>query len=174
MTQHDDLDRIDFAILAELQKNARLPNKVLAERLGVAQSTCLERVRRLWDRKILRGFHADVAPAALGIGLEALVAVRLTRHSRELVEAFREHALSLPEVVAVTHVAGADDFLVHVAVRDAAHLRDLAMSAFTTREEVARIETHLVFEHRRNETLPLLVDPEAESNRFDSARRRSQ
>lgn len=160
MAQEPALDRIDIAILTELQKNARLPNKELAARIGVAQSTCLERVRRLWERRILRGFHAEVSPAALGIGLEALVAVRLTRHSRELVEAFRSHALALREVIAVTHLAGENDFLVHVVVRDAAHLRELAMSAFTTRDEVARIETSLIFEHKRSETLPVLVEPQ--------------
>lgn len=160
MAPRVDLDRIDLAILTELQKNARLPNKELALRVGIAQSTCLERARRLGERGILRGFHAEVDPPALGIGLEALVAVRLTRHSRELVEAFWRHALGLREVVAVTHLAGQDDFLVHVAVRDAAHLRELAMSAFTTREEVARIETHLIFAHQRSDTLPVLVEPE--------------
>jgi DNA-binding Lrp family transcriptional regulator len=158
MDHANALDRIDLAILAELQKNARLPNKELAARVGIAQSTCIERVRRLWERKVLRGFHADVDHTALGIGLEALVAVKLTRHSKELVEAFRRHALSLPEVLAVTHLAGENDFLVHLAARDAVHLRDLAMSAFTTREEVARIETHLIFEHKRNPRLPVLVE----------------
>lgn len=154
------LDRIDLAILTELQNNARLPNKELAARVSLAPSSCLERVRRLWQRGILRGFHAEVAHEALGIGLEALIAVRLGRHSKELVEAFRQHALGLPEVLAVTHLAGQDDFLVHVAARDAEHLRELAMSAFTTRDEVAHIETHLIFEHRRSATLPVLVEPE--------------
>ena len=142
-----ELDRIDCEILAALQKNARLSNKELAARLGIAQSTCLERVRRMMEEGILRGFHARLDPHEIGIGLQALIAIRLSRHSRDLVEAFRAHALGVPEVVAFYHVTGADDFLLHVAVRDADHLREVALTAFTERPEVVRIETSLLFEH---------------------------
>ncbi len=141
------LDRTDFAILAALQNDARLSNKELAARVGLAPSSCLERVKRLRQSRVLTGFRALVDPGALGIALQALVFVRLARHARQQVKAFREHALSLPETVGVYHVAGQHDFLVHVGVRDANHLRDLAMDAFTSRREVARIETHLIFEH---------------------------
>jgi DNA-binding Lrp family transcriptional regulator len=141
------LDRTDFAILAALQNDARLSNKELAARVGLAPSSCLERVRRLRKTGVLTGFRALVDPGALGIAMQALVFVRLARHARRQVRAFREHALSLPETIAVYHVAGPHDFLVHVGVRDANHLRDLAMDAFTSRREVSRIETHLIFEH---------------------------
>jgi DNA-binding Lrp family transcriptional regulator len=148
------LDRTDGAILAALQKNARLPNKQLAERVGVAPSTCLERVRRLAEDGVLRGFHAAVEPKALGIGLQALMAIRLAAHSRDEVASFRAHLGRLPEVVGLYHVAGADDFLVHLAVRDADHLRDLALEAFAGRPEVGHIETALIYEHRVKPVLP--------------------
>ncbi|MGH8080033.1 MAG: Lrp/AsnC family transcriptional regulator [Lysobacter sp.] len=153
-----DLDRIDFELLRLLRKNARLPNKDLAERVGVAPSTALERIRRLRESRALLGFHAEVAPAAVGIGLQAMIAVRLALHSRVLVDSFHEHLLGLQEVLAFYHVAGADDFLVHVGVRDSAHLRDFALSAFTERTEVAHIETRLIFEFRRNPELPVYAD----------------
>ncbi len=153
-----ELDRIDREILVALQKNARLPNKELAERLGIAQSTCLERVRRMIEEGILHGFHAWVSPKEVGIGLQAIVAIRLTRHSRELVEAFRAHALEMPEVVAVYHTSGEDDFLLHVAVRDAEHLRELALTAFTERPEVAHMETALLFEHVAKARWPIYGD----------------
>lgn len=152
------LDRTDFAILRLLRKNARLPNKDLAARVGVAPSTALERVRRLREAGVLQGFHAEVAPAAVGIGLQAMVAVRLARHSRPQVEAFHAHLLALPEVLSLYHVAGADDFLVHVGVRDSDHLRDFAMAALTSREEVAHIETHLIFAFKRSTDLPVYLD----------------
>lgn len=147
-------DRIDCEIVAALQKNARLSNKELAALAGIAQSTCLERVRRMTQAGVLRGFHAEVEARDLGIGLMAMIAVRLSRHSRQLVDSFREHVLTLPEVVAIYHMAGANDYLLHVAVRDSDHLRDLALSAFTTRPEVAHLETALVFEHVGNRPLP--------------------
>ena len=92
------LDRIDFEILAALQEDARLSNKELAARIGLAPSTCLVRVRRLVEAGVLRGFHADIDPAALGVGLMAMISVRLSRHARDTVETFRQHVLSLPEV----------------------------------------------------------------------------
>ncbi|MEE2644409.1 MAG: Lrp/AsnC family transcriptional regulator [Myxococcota bacterium] len=105
----------------------------------------------------MRGYHAHVDPAALGIGLQAFVAVRLAHHSRALVEGFRAHLLTLPEVVGVYHMGGENDFLVHVAVRDASHLRDLALDAFTTRSEVARMETAVVYEHLQPASWPNYV-----------------
>ena len=153
----DELDRIDFAVAAILQKNARVANNRLAEMVGVAPSTCLERVRRLERMGVLRGFHGDVDPRAMGVGLEAMIAVRLRLHSRELVDSFRAYVAELPEVRSVFHVTGGDDFLVHVAVRDSDHLRDLALDSFTTRPEVDHIQTRLIFEYTPTWRLPSLA-----------------
>ncbi len=154
------LDRIDCEIVAALQNKGRLSNKELAARLGVAPSTCLLRVRRLEEGGALRGFYGSFDSQALGVGLQAIVAVQLRRHSTEWVEAFRAHALSLPEVVNLYHMSGINDFLIHVAVRDSNHLRKLAMTAFTTRKEVSKIETSLVFDHVAAHRLPIYVEPE--------------
>ena len=144
------LDRIDFGILERLQKDARLSNKELAAAVGLAPSSCLERVRRLTREGVLRGFHAEVSEQALGLGVQGMIEVSLTRHSREAVEAFTDYALGeVPEVVGLFHVTGEQDFFVHVAVRDADHLRDLLLDRFTTRADVARLQTHIVFRHER-------------------------
>lgn len=153
------LDRIDFEIIELLQKDARLSNKELAAAVGLAPSSCLARFQRLRSEGILRGFHAEVAPDALGIGLQAMVAVRLRQHSRSQVKTFWKHLRSLQEVRAIYHVTGAHDFLVHVAARDMEHLRDLALDAFTSRPEVAHLETYLIFEHHGNPVAPCLPAP---------------
>jgi DNA-binding Lrp family transcriptional regulator len=165
-------DRTDHAILAALQNDARLSNKELAALVGLAPSSCLERVRRLREDGILTAFRARVDPRALGITIQALVFVSLDRHSREQVESFRTHALSLREAIGVFHVAGEHDFLVHVGVRDADHLRDLALDSFTSRPEVARIETHLIFEHVPKAQMPVLTEAE-EPVRKSRRRRRA-
>ncbi|QKK02616.1 MAG: Lrp/AsnC family transcriptional regulator [Pseudomonadota bacterium] len=152
------LDSIDVRIIRLLRKNARISNKELAASIGLAPSTCLERVRRLRIKRVLTGYHADVDPDALGIGLQAMVAVRLARHARTEVEAFERHLERLVEVVTIFHVAGSNDYLVHVAVCDPTHLRELALSAFTERPEVDHIETQLIFAHRRNHELPVYLD----------------
>ncbi|HET9031964.1 MAG TPA: Lrp/AsnC family transcriptional regulator [Dokdonella sp.] len=152
------LDRTDIELLRLLRKNARLPNKTLAEKTGIAQSTALERVRRLRESGVLEGYHAEVLPAAIGIGLQVMVAVRMSRHSRELIDSFVAHMSKQPEILAHYHVAGADDFLVHLVARDADHLRELTMSIFTEREEVAHIQTNLIFAFQRNTDLPIYLD----------------
>jgi len=152
------LDRTDRAIIAALQENARLSNKALAARVGIAPSTCSERMRRLEAEQVFSGFRAVVDPRALGIGLQAMIAVRLRRHAADEVEAFRLHAAALPEVISISHVTGPNDFLVRVVVRDADHLRDLAVRGFTTMREVDHIETALIFEHVGKGILPDLLD----------------
>lgn len=152
------LDRIDLEILTELQKNARISNKELAAQVHLAPSSCLERVRTLRDRGAFRGFHANVDPELLGIGLRAVTQIRLRHHTRDAVDAFAAHCADLPEVTRVLHVSGANDFLVELAVRDAHHLRDFLMDAFTTWPEVAHLETSLVFESRVKQVAPNFLD----------------
>lgn len=152
------LDRIDGQILDALANNARMSNKQLAGKVNLAPSTCLERTRRLIRDGVIRGFHADVDPKALGLPLEAMIAVKLKQHTRELFTSFRAHVLSIPEVVAAYHMAGANDFLVHVRVADADALRDLAIDQFTTRDEVQSLETALMFEQLRRHGLSAQPD----------------
>lgn len=139
------LDRIDRGLVVELQKNARVSNKDLATLVGLSPSTCLERVRRLRERGVLRGFHAAVDPAVLGRPTQALISIRLQVHHRDLIDDFYEHVLRLPESIAVFHVAGSDDYVVHVAVPDTERLRSLVLDDLTGRDEVAHVETRLIF-----------------------------
>jgi DNA-binding Lrp family transcriptional regulator len=148
------LDRIDFTIVAALQNNARLTNKELAARAGLAPSSCLERVRALTRAGVLRGHHAEVSAEALGIGLQALVAVRLNRHARQTFKSLYAHLLSLPEVLAIFHVSGENDLQVHVAVRDIRHLRDLIVERFAGRPEVGHCETSVLFDVYRKHQWP--------------------
>ena len=151
------LDRIDLLLLGALQKNARASNKELADLVGLAPSTCLERLRRLRSRGVLRGFHADVDLGALDRRTQAMIAVRLAVHSRAEIDSFYDHVLALPEALAAFHVSGADDYLIHVAVRDTERLRRLVLE-LTSRTEVQHVETHLVFDHVRKTIVEPLVD----------------
>jgi DNA-binding Lrp family transcriptional regulator len=93
------------------------------------------------------------------VKVQAVVAVQLGTHSRSIVETFWRDARERPEVVAIFHLGGRTDFLLHVAVRDPEHLRDTILSAFTEREEVQQVETSLIFQHERSPTWPIY--PEA-------------
>lgn len=159
-----DVDRTDFEILRHLRNDARLSNKRLAARLNIAPSTCLMRVRRLIGEGVLKGFHADVDSASLGVGLQAMVSVRLSKHAQSRIESIRQHMQDLPEVVQFYHVAGRTDFLVQVWARDSEHLRELLMSRFAGRDEVDRIESSLIFEHAISTSLPQYVAQDEDSD----------
>ncbi|TQF74567.1 Lrp/AsnC family transcriptional regulator [Rhodococcus spelaei] len=143
------LDETDHVLLAQLTRDARTPNNALAEMAGIAPSTCLARVRSLVERGVIRGFHADVDPAALGRDLEAMISVRLRADARPHMAQFAERMSIVPEVLDVYFIAGADDYLLHVAMRDTAALRDFVLDHLSARPEVAATETILVFEHIR-------------------------
>jgi DNA-binding Lrp family transcriptional regulator len=143
------LDDTDRAILRELARDASVTNRALAACVHLSPSSCLARVQRLERNGVIRGAHADINPAAIGRGLEALIAVRLRLHTTEAVEAIGTHLHTVPEVVSYYHLTGTEDFLVHVAVADTDGLRALVLNSFTSRPEVAHTNTSLVFHHER-------------------------
>lgn len=152
---HKPLDNLDRDILAELVRDGRLPNNVLAERLGVAPSTCLLRTQNLVRRGVIRGFRADVDHARIGAGLQAIVSVRVRPGARGSLREIGERLGHEPGVLNVYFVAGAFDFLVHVAAPDTEGLRDFVTSNVSARPETESTQTSLVFEHFPGAGIPL-------------------
>lgn len=150
----EDLDRIDFELLDLLQNDAWLSNKELAAEVGLSPSSCHARVRKLKEAGVIKSAHARVDRKALGIELEALVSVRLQTHARAGFEQLRDHLLARPEVVAVYHTAGTEDFLVLVASKSSDHLRDFVMDDLADRPEVGHLETNLLFAVHRKMVMP--------------------
>lgn len=146
MPQSVKLDPVDLQILAALQNNARLPNKELAASVGVAASTCLDRVNRLRETGVILGYGVKVDPEKLGRPLQALLYVRVQPHRRPLVDPFVEHVLAQPETRELYHLTGPDDFLVHVAAESAHALQRLVLDELTARDEVALVHTNLIFQ----------------------------
>ena len=92
------VDELDSAIVGHLQTNARQTNRELARAVGIAPSTCLERVRVLRDRGVITGYHAEISLAALNRGVQALLHVQVRPLSRTVIEGFKAYAMALPEV----------------------------------------------------------------------------
>jgi DNA-binding Lrp family transcriptional regulator len=145
------LDEIDQRIVLELARDARLPNNLLAERAGIAPSTCLGRTRALRERGVIRGYHADVDQAALGRSLQAMIAVRLQSTARGHIRPFVAEVARLAEVLNVYFLGGKDDFLLHVATASSEDLRDFVEN-LSANADVAYTETSLIFEHVRADT----------------------
>lgn len=140
------LDPVDLEILRLLQNDARTTYRDLAAAVGVAPSTCLDRVARLRRSGVILGHELRLDPAKLGRGLEALLLVQVRPHRRELITPFVDRVRTLPESRALFHLTGPDDYLVHVAVTGATDLQRLVIDEFTSRREVARVETRLIFQ----------------------------
>lgn len=125
-----ELDRTDWRILAELQRDGRLSNQELAERVALSPSPCLRRVRRLEERGIIRQYVAVVNAEKVGLGLLAYVSVRLQKHvdgGHAPIEQFARDVQSWPEVVACYAMTGDMDYLMRIQVRDLAHFSRFAL-----------------------------------------------
>ncbi|MCT9079313.1 Lrp/AsnC family transcriptional regulator [Streptomyces fulvoviolaceus] len=154
------MDELDTAILRHLQEDARQSNRAIAEKVGIAPSTCLERIRLLRQRGVIRGYHAQVDLPALGRRVQAMVSVQVRPLNRDVVAGFERSVSQLPEVLSVYTMAGSDDFLVHVTAQDIEHLHAFLLERFTNRREILGFRTSMIFQHLTNPILePLPPTP---------------
>ncbi|TFV55015.1 Lrp/AsnC family transcriptional regulator [Mycobacterium sp. PS03-16] len=144
-----DIDDVDRRILTALHADARISNSALAELVGIAPSTCHGRVRRLQDLGVIRGFYTDINPAAIGLALQAMISVTLQSNARGKIRSFIQEMRGKPQVMDVYFLAGADDFILHVAARDTEDLRAFVVENLNADADVAGTQTSLIFEHLR-------------------------
>ena len=124
-----ELDDIDRRIVAALQAEGRLPIVDLADRVGLSATPCQRRVKRLEEEGVITRYAALVSPAAMGVGLQALVEITLDDHSEKTVDAFEAAIRARTEVATCYAVTGDMDFLVHVFVPDLAAFSEFALKA---------------------------------------------
>jgi DNA-binding Lrp family transcriptional regulator len=113
------LDRLDREILFHLEREGRLSNVELADRVGLTPPPCLRRVKRLEANGYITGYRAVLNPELTGRGFEVMVAVDINATDRQTTEDFEAAIVTFDEVVAVRRLFGQPDYLVHVAVADA-------------------------------------------------------
>jgi DNA-binding Lrp family transcriptional regulator len=145
------LDSIDLQVLTILYDDADITNKELAAKIGIAPSTCLERVKRLKNSGVIKGAFIDVNLQTIGGNIEAIAAIRLQPYSEEIVNGLRDDLLKHPDLY---HMGGSYDYYIHMSVKDSEHLRQFVFKNITSRDEVTTVETSLVFEHSRSGILP--------------------
>ena len=142
-----NLDETDLQILGELARDGRISNADLADRVGIAPSTCLGRVRSLVADGVITGFSAEINPGALGLALEALISVTLRAGARANLASFMENMQQHRQVVQVFFLGGTEDFIVHLAVADSDELREFVLENLSNNPSVANTRTNLVFDH---------------------------
>ncbi len=144
------IDAVDRQIIEQLQLNGRMTNAELAERVGIAPSTCVARVRSLVSRGIITGFTASVDPAVMGMTLQVLVSVTIRSGARQRISEFSEELRALPEVLQLFFLGGVEDFIIHLAARDSDHVRDFVMEHLSAHPAVSSTRTSIVFSHHQN------------------------
>ncbi len=135
-----ELDAIDLRILAELQADGRITNVELASRVGLSAPPCLRRVRRLEESGVLRGYHADVEPAALGFEVTFFAIVGLESQKQVVLDAFEAEVIGWAEVRECHMIRGGGDFLLRLVARDTAHENALT-ARLTSAQNVLRVQT---------------------------------
>jgi Lrp/AsnC family leucine-responsive transcriptional regulator len=149
-------DRTDLAILALLQREGRLTNAELAERVNLSASACLRRVQRLEADGVISGYAARVAPSAVGLGLQAFVRVQLTSHGAAAVQTFVERVHGWDDVVACHALTGDMDYLLHVVVEDLEHFSRFLLDHLLNDAGVADVNSSFVLRTVKHErALPL-------------------
>jgi Lrp/AsnC family leucine-responsive transcriptional regulator len=150
------LDRTDLAILALLQREGRLTNAELAERVKLSASACLRRVQRLEADGVIAGYAARVEPKAVGLGLQAFVRIQLNSHGAAAVQAFVERVQDWDDVVACHALTGDMDYLLQVVVEDLEHFSRFLLDHLLNDSGVADVNSSFVLRTVKHErALPL-------------------
>jgi Lrp/AsnC family leucine-responsive transcriptional regulator len=138
------LDRTDLSILALLQREGRLSNAELAERVNLSPSATLRRVQRLEADGVIAGYAARLDPLQLGLGLQAFVRLQLARHDRDSIAQFTAQVQGWDEVVACHALTGDMDYLLHVVVADLDHFSRFLLDHLLASAGVADVNTSFV------------------------------
>ena len=155
------IDNIDAQILVILQNDGRIANAEIARQVGLAPSAVLERIRKLEERGVIRGYLADIDPQVLDFGLTAFVAVRTSECG------LAEEALAaIPEVLEVHDVAGEDSYWLKIRTKDTEALGRLLREKIKPIPTVLGTRTTVVLEtYKETKTLPIEVKPESEAKK---------
>lgn len=110
-----ELDDKAWRLMAALQADARAPLKTLAEATGLSVPATLERLRRLEEAGVVRGYHADISPQAVGYGVRAMVGIHAPQPGKQ---ALLDKLAASPQVLECHHVAGNDSYMMLVVAAD--------------------------------------------------------
>jgi DNA-binding Lrp family transcriptional regulator len=145
------IDAIDLHILTELQADGRITNVELAERAGITAPPCLRRVRALEKAGLIRGYHADLDPRALGFELTAFAFVGLTSQKEADLRTFEEQVRAWPLVRECHMLSGEIDFVLKCVARDLAEFQAFVTEELTAAPNVAAVKTALAIRASKQE-----------------------
>ena len=154
------LDRYELAILRILAQDGRITKSRLAEQINLSISPAWERVRRLEENGVIRGYHADVDWLRAFRGSRVIVEVTLARHTAHDMRRFEERIAAAPEVVQCHATGGGVDYVMQVMSRDIDHYQRFIDSLLTDELGIEKYFTYIVTKVVKSmpEGLPAWVD----------------
>ena len=139
------MDYIDRQTLKALQLDGLKKNSALAKAVGLAPSTMLDRVKKLEDKGILKGYRAVVDPEKIGLKAQGFACISLDRHRVKDIEVLENEINRIPNVRACYHITGRFDYLLHVVAPDIGDLGNLIKEKLATIPGMGKIETFIVY-----------------------------
>ena len=151
-------DSVDRKILSILEKNARISNAELAEKVNLSPTPCLRRLRKLESTGLIRGYAALLDEKALGLQASALLFVNLEKNTKENAEQFEAAVKLLPEVLECFVVAGRHDYVLRIVTRDLDDYARFIKERLAVLEKIADLESIIILKQilvQKNLPLPV-------------------
>ena len=152
------IDELDRAILGILQEEGRVTNVELASRVGLTAPPCLRRMRALEESGVIRGYHAELDPGALGYSIMVFALVSLRSQAEDDLRAFEAHVAELPEVRECHMLNGEIDFILKIVAHDLQSFQAFLTSQLTPAPNVASVKTSLTIRTSKT-SCGIPVDP---------------
>jgi len=154
------LDDVDRHILRDLQDDGRMTNVELAKRAGISAPPCLRRVRVLEEAGVVRGYHADLDPEALGYNVHVFAFVGLTSQAETDLQAFESMVAEWPQVRECHMLMGETDFLLKIVAHDWDDFQKFLTSKLTPAKNVSHVKTALAIRSAKQLAgVPVDADP---------------
>jgi len=144
-----ELDSKDIQILSLLLNNARLSNKEIAAKIEIAQSSTHDRIKKLTQKGYFKGTSVYIDQKKLGLNIEVMLAIKLNKQHRSVIGDFIKKASQLPGVLQLFHMAGDNDFILHVAVKDSDELRVFILDRLSTLDYIQSTQTTMVLHNEK-------------------------
>ncbi|CAL8476686.1 Lrp/AsnC family transcriptional regulator [Caballeronia sp. S22] len=151
-----EIDRIDRAMLAALQQDGRMSIAKLAERVGLSETPCARRLKRLESEGYIDGYRAVLSRKALELGVVAFAQVRFSVHDRALSDRFEREIQGIPRIVSCHNISGTADYLLQIVARDLDEYGVFMRDVLRTLPGVTAVESMLSLrELKRDGGLPV-------------------
>ncbi len=165
------LDRIDRRILRNLLAEGRITNVELARRVGISAPPCLRRVRALEEAGVIRGYHADLAPEALGHRVTVFAQIGLASQAESDLNAFERLVATWPEVREAYMLAGETDFLLKIVAADWDSYQRFLTAKLTSAPNVNHVKSALMLRVSKQEPgVPISEQPSPGESKTETAR----